>query len=89
MAQRVKDLVLSLLWPKFHPWPKNFLMLCLQPEGRRKKERERERERKGGRKEGRKQGRKKEKRKRRKENEQGNPDFLTPCPVPCLSYLLS
>ena len=22
----IKDLVLSLLWPGFHPWPKNFCM---------------------------------------------------------------
>ena len=25
MAHRVKDLVLSLLWPGFNPWPREFL----------------------------------------------------------------
>ena len=24
MVQRVKDLALSLLWLRFHPWPENF-----------------------------------------------------------------
>ena len=33
VVQRVKDLVLSLLWPgcSFSPWPGNFCMLQVQP----------------------------------------------------------
>ena len=37
MVQRVKDLVLSLLWfrlqvwHKFHPWPQDFCMLWVWP----------------------------------------------------------
>ena len=27
VAQQVKDLVLSLLWLEFDPWPQNFCML--------------------------------------------------------------
>ena len=26
MAQQVKDPALSLLWPRFDPWPRNFHM---------------------------------------------------------------
>ena len=26
MAQEVKNLVVSLLWPEFNPWPQNFHM---------------------------------------------------------------
>ena len=29
--QRVKDLVLLLLWRRFDPWPRNFHMWWLQP----------------------------------------------------------
>ena len=31
VAQRVGDPVLSLLWCKFNPWPRNFPMLQVQP----------------------------------------------------------
>ena len=31
VTQRVKDLTLSLLWPGFSPWPKNFHMLWEGP----------------------------------------------------------
>ena len=36
VAQLIKDLMLSLLWHRFCPWPGNFCMLCVQP----KKEKE-------------------------------------------------
>ena len=43
MAQQVK--VLSLLWHRFHPLPRNFHLLRVQPKTKkRKKEREREEE---------------------------------------------
>ena len=44
MAQWVRDLVLSLLWPGFNSWSGNYYVLKAQLE-RKKKERERERER--------------------------------------------
>ena len=34
MAQWVKDLVLSLLWLEFSPWPGNFCMPQVQPKKR-------------------------------------------------------
>ena len=34
VAQQVKDLVLSLLWCRFDPWPRNF---C-KPKGKKKKD---------------------------------------------------
>ena len=37
----VKDLVLSLLWLGFHPWPKNFCMPGVRPKKKKKKKRER------------------------------------------------
>ena len=52
MAEQVKDLVWSLLWRKFNPWPRNFHMLWAQPKERR---RERQTERKEGEKEGKKE----------------------------------
>ena len=36
MAQQVKDLVLSLLWCRFLPWPGKFHMLCPRPKKRYK-----------------------------------------------------
>ena len=39
VAQWIKDLVLSLLWPRFHPWHWNFHMPWSWPEKRRKPKR--------------------------------------------------
>ena len=49
VAEQVKDLVWSLLWRGFNPWPRNFHMLWAQPKERR---RDRQTERKEGRREG-------------------------------------
>ena len=35
VVQRVKDLVLSLLWHSFSPWPENFHMLLVWPKTRK------------------------------------------------------
>lgn len=35
MVQRVKDLMLSLLWHGFDPYPGNFCMLRMQPKKKR------------------------------------------------------
>ena len=37
MAQQVKDLMLSLLWHRFDPCPRNFHMLWVQPKKKKKK----------------------------------------------------
>ena len=36
VAQRVKDSALSLQWPKFNPWPKNFHMIQMRPKKQNK-----------------------------------------------------
>ena len=37
VAQQIEDLVLSLLWRKFDPWPGNFCMPWAQPEKKERK----------------------------------------------------
>ena len=56
MAQWVKDLTVSLLWLRFHPWPGNFHTLRVWQE--RKEGREEEREGGKGKERGGKEGRK-------------------------------
>ena len=43
VAQLVRDLVLSLLWHGFDPWPQNFCTPQAQPKGKKKKERKKKR----------------------------------------------
>ena len=41
MTQPVKDVVLSLLWHRFDPWPGNLHMVPLQPKKKKKKKAQR------------------------------------------------
>ena len=52
-VQRVKDLVLSLLWYRFNPQPQNLCTVWLQPKRKKRKKRKRPEKRREEKKEGR------------------------------------